>query len=77
MQRRQFIASSGRTHPKIDQAAFQVGAFNPVGDGLVMGIWHNQRQAKTVEQTFGSAFPVAFFGAHLDQFAGKRHVVFG
>ena len=47
MQYRRFIAPSGRANPEIDQATFQMGTFNSVGDCFVMRIGHNQRQAKT------------------------------
>lgn len=47
MQCRRFIAPSGWANPEIDQATFQMGALNPVGNGLVMRIGNNQRQAKT------------------------------
>jgi hypothetical protein len=64
-------------HPEVHQATAELGLVDPLGDLGIVVIGNQQRQAEVAQQTFGSTFPVALVVAHLQQFAGKGHPLFG
>ncbi|KFB71133.1 MAG: hypothetical protein AW09_003747 [Candidatus Accumulibacter phosphatis] len=72
----QFLARTP-AYPEIDQAPPELGLVDPGRDFWVIVIGHQQRQAEVAQQSLGGTFPVAFVVAHLQQFAGKGHRLFG
>jgi hypothetical protein len=61
-----------RAHVEVHQPRAQVLAVDPVGDGPVVRVGHQQRQAEAAQQPLGGALPLALVLAHLDQLARER-----
>jgi hypothetical protein len=64
-----------RPHMEVHQPRAQVLTVHPVGDGLVVRVRHQQREAEAAQQPLGGAFPLPLVLAHLDQLAGEGQFV--
>ena len=70
------LGAHARAHAKVHQTPLEPSLVHPVGHLCIVGIGHQQGQAKVVQQALDGAFPVALVVADFQQFAHKGHAVF-